>query len=60
MTMLPDNLGYLFDVPLAMTPSSPVVFQGDLVLTFEALDARCNRMANALCGLGVGKATGWR
>ena len=51
--MLPDNLGYLFDAALALTPSKPAVFQGDSVLTFADLDARCNRMANVLAGLGV-------
>ena len=52
--MLPDNLGYLFDSALALTPSEPAVFQGDTVLTFAELDARSNRMANVLAGLGVG------
>ncbi|MGH7321472.1 MAG: AMP-binding protein [Candidatus Rokuibacteriota bacterium] len=52
--MLPHNLGYLFDVALALTPSKPAVFQGDAVLTFADLDARSNRAANALGGLGVG------
>ena len=52
--MLPDNLGYLFDTALALTPSKPAVFQGDTVLTYAELDARCNRLANALAALGVG------
>ena len=51
--MLPDNLGYLFDAALALTPSREAVFQGDRVLTFADLDARVNRAANALAGLGV-------
>ena len=51
--MLPDNLGYLFDTQLALAPSKPAVFQGDTVLTFAELDARANRMANALAALGV-------
>ncbi len=51
--MLPDNLGYLFETALALTPSKPAVFQGETVLTFADLGARCNRMANALAGLGV-------
>ena len=50
---LPDNLGYLFDAALALTPSREAVFQGDRVLTFAELDARVNRAANALAGLGV-------
>ena len=52
--MLPDNLGHLFDTPLALTPSNPAVFQGDTVLSYAELDARSNRAANALAGLGVG------
>ena len=52
--MLPDNLGYVFDSALALTPSKPAVLQGDTVLTFAELDARANRMANVLAGLGVG------
>jgi len=51
--VLPDNLGYLFDTALALTPSRPAVFQGDTVLTFAELNARSNRMANALAALGV-------
>jgi acyl-CoA synthetase (AMP-forming)/AMP-acid ligase II len=51
--VLPDNLGYLFDTQLALTPSKPAVFQGDTVLTFAELDARSNRVANALAALGV-------
>jgi long-chain acyl-CoA synthetase len=51
--VLPDNLGYLFDSALALTPSKPAVFQGDTVLSFADLDARSNRMANVLAGLGV-------
>jgi len=51
--VLPDNLGHLFDTALTLTPSKPAVFQGDTVLTYAELDARCNRMANALAGLGV-------
>jgi len=52
--VLPDNLGYVFDSALALTPSKPAVLQGDTVLTFAELDARANRMANVLAGLGVG------
>jgi acyl-CoA synthetase (AMP-forming)/AMP-acid ligase II len=52
--MLPENLGYLFDAPLALMPDRPAVLQGDATLTFAALDGRCNRLANALRELGVG------
>ena len=51
--MLPENLGYLFDSALALTPAREAVFQGDRVLTFAQLEARVNRAANALRGLGV-------
>ena len=53
-TMLPDNVGHLFDVPLALIPDRVAIIQGDRELTFAELDARCNRMANALRELGVG------
>ena len=52
--MLPDNLGYLFDTALRLSPAHTAVFQGETSLTFAELDARVNRMANALAGLGVG------
>ncbi|MGH8694202.1 MAG: class I adenylate-forming enzyme family protein, partial [Burkholderiales bacterium] len=51
--MLPDNLGFIFDAPLKLAPQLPAVLQDDVVLSFEELDARCNRMANALRQLGV-------
>ena len=54
MSMLPDNVGRLFDVPLALIPDRVAIIQGDRALTFAQLDARCNRMANALRELGVG------
>ena len=52
--MLPDNVGRLFDVPLALVPDRVAVIQGETALTFAELDLRCNRMANALAALGVG------
>ena len=51
--MLPENLGHLFDVPLQLQPTAPAILQDDVVLTFQDLDERCNRMANALARLGV-------
>ncbi|MCA1560530.1 MAG: AMP-binding protein [Acidobacteria bacterium] len=51
--MLPDNLGHLFDAALKLIPSHPAVFQDDVVLTFEELDARCNQIANVLLDLRV-------
>jgi acyl-CoA synthetase (AMP-forming)/AMP-acid ligase II len=50
---LPENLGHLFDVPLQIQPTAPAVLQDDVVLTFEELDERCNRMANTLMSLGI-------
>ncbi len=52
--MRPDNLGYLFDAPLTLAPDSPALFQDDVVLSYADLDARANRMANALRDLGIG------
>jgi len=52
--MLPESLGYLFDVPLQIQPTAPAVLQDDVVLTFRDLEERCNRVANVLVGLGVG------
>ena len=51
---LPENLGHLFDAPLLIQPTAPAVLQGDVVLTFQELDERSNRMANALVSLGIG------
>jgi len=51
--MLPESLGYLFDAPLALAPSRPAVLQDDLALSFQVLDERCNRLANALLSLGA-------
>ena len=53
--MLPDNLGHIFDAPLRLTPDEPAVFQDDIILSFQDLEARCNRMANALREIGVGE-----
>lgn len=52
--MRPENLGYLFDAPLTLAPESPALFQDDVVLSYAELDARTNRMANALRDLGIG------
>jgi acyl-CoA synthetase (AMP-forming)/AMP-acid ligase II len=52
--MLPENLGYLFDVPLQIQPLAPAILQDDIVLTFKNLDERCNRIANALVSVGIG------
>src|SRR5205085_4101729 len=51
--MLPDNLGYLFDAPLALSPSSPALYQDDAQVSYAELDARCNRIATGLARLGV-------
>ncbi len=51
--MLPSDLGYLFEASVALQPAQPDVIQGNAVVSFEQLDARCNQVANALCGLGV-------
>jgi len=51
--MLPETLGHIFDVPLRLAPASVAVIQGDTTLTYQELDAWCNRAANALAGLGL-------
>ncbi len=51
--MLPRNVGYLFDVPLQLRPTAPAILQDDVVLTFQDLEERCNRIANALVSLGT-------
>ena len=51
--MLPDNIGYLFDSALQLRPTSPAIFQENVAITFETLDARCNQVANGLRRLGV-------
>jgi acyl-CoA synthetase (AMP-forming)/AMP-acid ligase II len=38
----------------------PFCFFEDSVVTFGALDAHSNRLANSLSGLGIGPATVWR
>jgi len=53
MSMLPDNLGYIFDAPLRLAPDTLALLQGDVSLTFAQLDERCNRVANALLSLGI-------
>ena len=51
--MLPDSLGYIFDVALKIQPDAVAVIQDDTTLTYRQLDARVNRMANLLATLGV-------
>ena len=51
--MLPSNLGYLFEASVALQPAQPALLQGDDIVSFGQLDARCNQVANALRELGV-------
>ncbi len=53
MPSLPDNLGYLFDGPLALDPSAVAVIQDDREVSYAELDDRSNRMANVLRTLGT-------
>ena len=50
---LPDHLGYLFEEPLSRDPSSVAVIQDDRRITFEELDARCDRVGNVLRSLDL-------
>jgi long-chain acyl-CoA synthetase len=52
--VLPSNLGYLFEAAVALQPAQPALIQGDAVISYGQLDARCNQVANALREIGVG------
>ena len=47
----------LFAAQAARTPDATAVVFEDRSLTYAALDAHSNRLANHLCGLGVGPET---
>ncbi len=48
-----DNLGYLPEIGYRLTPDKVALIQGNLELTYAQLEARANRVANGLIGLGV-------
>jgi fatty-acyl-CoA synthase len=48
------NLGYVIAQRARRTPSAPAIVTDGAVLTYQALDRRANRLANALQGRGVG------
>ena len=52
--MLPDNLGYIFQDALRLHPTSEVLIQDDVRLTYSTLDQNCTRVAKGLRELGVG------
>jgi acyl-CoA synthetase (AMP-forming)/AMP-acid ligase II len=52
--MLPDNLGFIFQDALRLHPSSEVLIQDDVRLTYSTLDQNCTRVAKGLRELGVG------
>src|SRR5437588_6774866 len=51
--MLPDNLGYIFQDALRLHPSSEVLFQDDVQVTYTTLDENCSHVASGLQKLGV-------
>jgi long-chain acyl-CoA synthetase len=51
--MLPDNLGYLFDTALILTPDAPAILQHGESVTFRELHERIDRLGNGLRVLGV-------
>ncbi len=51
--MRPTNFGELTYVPVRVFPERPAVIQGDVTLTYAALDARMRRVATLLRGLDV-------
>jgi acyl-CoA synthetase (AMP-forming)/AMP-acid ligase II len=51
--MLPDNLGYLFDTSIVLTPDADAILQHGDSLTFRQFNERINRLANGLLSLGV-------
>lgn len=48
------NLGYVLAQRALLAPSSPAIVTDGVVLTYEALDQRVNRLANALRSRGIG------
>lgn len=51
--MLPDNLGYIFQDAVKLSPQGIALLQADRSLTFAEFDERCSRVANGLLNLGV-------
>jgi long-chain acyl-CoA synthetase len=51
-----DGLGYLFDRALATTPDKVAVIQDEILLTFQELDRRANRVGCALRRTDIGRA----
>jgi long-chain acyl-CoA synthetase len=51
--MLPDNLGYIFQDALRVSPLGEVLIQDNIRLTYAQLDENCDRVASGLQHLGI-------
>lgn len=51
--MLPTNVGRIIGLAATLTPNAVALNDGDVQLTYRALDARYDRVANGLRSLGV-------
>jgi acyl-CoA synthetase (AMP-forming)/AMP-acid ligase II len=50
-----NNLGYLPEIGFRLSPDKTAIIQGEVTLSFADLEARANRVANGLLGLGIGR-----
>lgn len=53
MTFPDLNFGDLLEAAASVVPEQPAIIQGELVLSWQDLDARANRLARVLIGAGL-------